>query len=100
MLPIDLMKYLFRRPRRKNLPLLALEWSSTHTGRYGEVPERRKQEAAFLMAHGVARSAHDCARLFARYPGQNARQIVKAEKRKHRYSGPFRRAWKRLKAVW
>lgn len=52
-----------------------------------------------LKVASVARTTADAYRLMRLYK-LPVQEIIKREKRKHRFMNGFRRAWKRLQKIW
>lgn len=53
-----------------------------------------------LMGYGLARTRSDALRILQKHQGRSLERIIELERPRRRFWGRFRRAWKRLQAIW
>lgn len=96
---MSLLRYLFpkRRPQAR-LPLLPLHYTSEQCV-HGDLPPEQRREADLLKIHSCARTDADVVRLMHRHQAP-VHEIIRREKRHHRFMNPLRRAWRRLMRIW
>src|ERR1041385_6311169 len=95
---IALLRYLFPKRRLKSkLPLLPLQWSSTHGI---NVDPARALDIAMLKGHGIARTDQDAMRLLEKHSDLKTHELIKKSKRPRRPKQRIARAVNRLKRIW